>query len=103
RQAQAQRMLQNYPDMVPVICERAAGSSLPEHSNKKYIIPSAFTTAQFTYVMRNNLKIASETAFFIFVGDALPQPTTAMMEVLPEVQVLLHPYEDGFLYLTYSS
>ncbi|KAJ7244482.1 symbiosis-like protein [Mycena rebaudengoi] len=98
RQAQAQRMLQNYPDMVPVICERAASSSLPEHSKKKYLIPSAFTIIEFTYVMRNNLKIASETALFIFVGNGLAQSSTTLLEVYQK-----YKEDDGFLYLTYSS
>ena len=86
-----------YPDRVPVICERADRSDVPDIDKKKYLVPADLTVGQFIYVIRKRIKLPPEKAIFIFVDNVIP-PTASLMSAVYEVQ----KDEDGFLYVTYS-
>merc|ERR1711990_969487 len=97
RTAEAKRIRSKYPDRIPVICEKAKGSSIPDIDKKKYLVPADLTVGQFVYVIRKRIKMSSEKAIFIFINNVLP-PTAALMSSIYEDQ----KDEDGFLYITYS-
>ena len=86
-----------YPDRVPVICERADRSDVPDIDKKKYLVPADLTVGQFIYVIRKRIKLPPEKAIFIFVDTVIP-PTASRMSAVYEGQ----KDEDGFLYVTYS-
>lgn len=91
-------MLSRFENRIPVICERAEKSNLPEIDRKKYLVPHDLTIGQFVYVIRKRISISAEKAIFIFVDDILP-PTAAPMSTIYKE----HKDEDGFLYVLYSS
>lgn len=97
RQAEAQRIRSKYPDRIPVICEKADRSDIPDIDKKKYLVPADLTVGQFVYVIRKRIKLSPEKAIFIFINNVLP-PTAALMSSIYEEQ----KDEDGFLYITYS-
>lgn len=97
RQAEAQRIRSKYPDRIPVICEKADRSDIPDIDKKKYLVPSDLTVGQFVYVIRKRIKLSPEKAIFIFINNVLP-PTAALMSSIYEEQ----KDDDGFLYITYS-
>ena len=97
RSAEARRIRSKYPDRIPVICERAERSDIPDIDKKKYLVPADLTVGQFVYVIRKRIKMSSEKAIFIFINSVLP-PTAALMSSIYEEQ----KDEDGFLYITYS-
>eukprot|EP00999_Lentomonas_sp_LEN2_P003136 NODE_986_length_1074_cov_72.398099_g942_i0.p1 GENE.NODE_986_length_1074_cov_72.398099_g942_i0~~NODE_986_length_1074_cov_72.398099_g942_i0.p1 ORF type:complete len:123 (-),score=27.29 NODE_986_length_1074_cov_72.398099_g942_i0:604-972(-) len=97
RKAEAARIRQKYPDRIPVVCEKAEGSSIPDIDKNKYLVPSELNVGQFVYVVRKRIKLAPEKSVFLFVNNALP-PTAAIMSQLYES----HKDEDGFLYIKYS-
>ncbi|KAG8466324.1 hypothetical protein KFE25_002080 [Diacronema lutheri] len=97
RKAEAERIRLKYPDRIPVICERAEKTDIPDIDKKKYLVPADLTVGQFVYVIRKRIKLSPEKAIFIFVGNVLP-PTAAMMSSVYEA----NKDEDGFLYITYS-
>merc|ERR1712014_20760 len=97
REYEADRLRKKYPDRIPVICEKAEGSDIPDIDKKKYLVPADLTVGQFVYVIRKRIKLTPEKAIFIFVNDVLP-PTAALMSSIYEE----HKDEDGFLYITYS-
>ncbi len=86
-----------FPDRIPVICERAEGSRLPEIEKNKYLVPGDLTVGQFIYVIRKRIKLNPEDALYIFVGSNLP-PTSSLMSAVYEE----YKESDGFLYVTYS-
>jgi GABA(A) receptor-associated protein len=99
RWEEAHRVINNYPDRVPIICERANTSSIdgPDIDKNKYLVPKNLSIGQFMYVIRKRLRLPPEKAIFIFVGGAIP----------PSSQLIADVYEyyrdyDGFLYITYS-
>eukprot|EP01012_Entosiphon_sulcatum_P003677 TRINITY_DN11258_c0_g1_i1.p1 TRINITY_DN11258_c0_g1~~TRINITY_DN11258_c0_g1_i1.p1 ORF type:complete len:120 (+),score=23.90 TRINITY_DN11258_c0_g1_i1:25-384(+) len=97
RKDEADRIRQKYPDRIPVICEKAQGSDIPEIDKNKYLVPADLNVGQFVYVIRKRIRLSPEKAVFLFVNNALP-PTAALMAHLYESQ----KDADGFLYMRYS-
>ena len=97
RSEEARKIKEKYRDRVPVICERADRSEIPEIDKKKYLVPLDLTVGQFIYVIRNRIKIPPEQAVFVFINDVMPPVASLMSVVYHE-----HKAADGFLYITYS-
>lgn len=94
---ESQRIRQQYPDRVPVICEKAEKTDIPNISKKKYLVPGDLTVGQFVYVIRKRIKLSPDKAIFIFVESVLPATSASMNDIYAE-----YKDEDGFLYLCYS-
>ncbi|KAA6379125.1 MAG: putative autophagy-related protein [Streblomastix strix] len=101
RKAEADKMIAKYPDRVPVICERAEKSDIPEIDKKKFLVQSDMTIGQFVYVIRKRIKLSPEKAIFVFIDNSIP-PTAAVMSTIYAQYKMKHPTDDGFLYITYS-
>ena len=97
RKSEADRIRSKYPDRVPVICEKAERSDVPDIDKKKYLVPADLTVGQFHYVIRKRIKLAPEKALFLFCANTIP-PNPALMSTVYEE----HKDEDGFLYVQYS-
>merc|ERR1712048_1534065 len=83
REFEAERIRKKYPERIPVICEKADGSSIPDIDKKKYLVPCDLSVGQFVYVIRRRIKLSPEKAIFIFVNNVLP-PTAALMSSVYE-------------------
>merc|ERR1712151_546650 len=94
---EATRIRKKYPDRIPVICEKAEGSDIPDIDKKKYLVPADLTVGQFVYVIRKRIKLTPEKAIFIFVNDVLPSTAALMSKICDD-----YKDADGFLYVTYS-
>nr|6WY6_A Chain A, Autophagy-related protein 8 [Saccharomyces cerevisiae]6WY6_B Chain B, Autophagy-related protein 8 [Saccharomyces cerevisiae] len=97
RKAESERIADRFPNRIPVICEKAEKSDIPEIDKRKYLVPADLTVGQFVYVIRKRIMLPPEKAIFIFVNDTLP-PTAALMSAIYQE----HKDKDGFLYVTYS-
>ena len=97
RSSEANRIIRKYPNRIPVICERAARSSIKPIDKQKYLVPSDLTVGQFAYVIRKRLLLKPETAIFVMVNNFFPSTST-------EISTLYDQYKDdcGYLFLTYS-
>ncbi|KAK2959247.1 putative GABA(A) receptor-associated protein [Blattamonas nauphoetae] len=101
RKTEAEKMLQKYPDRIPVICEKAPRSDIPEIDKKKFLVQNDMTVGQFVYVVRKRIKLSPEKAIFIFIDNSIP-PTAAVLQTVYTQYKGKHPNDDGFLYVTYS-
>jgi len=97
RLAEATRIRAKYPDRVPIIAERRAGSEIPDIDKCKYLVPSDLTFGQFVYVIRKRIRLTPEKAIFVFVNGTLPQTGALVSRVYKE-----NRDKDGFLYVVYS-
>ena len=99
RFSEANRVINKYPDRIPIICQRSKNASrdCPNIDKIKYLVPRDLTIGQFLYVIRKRLKLPSEKALFIFINNSIP-PTTQMVGSIYN----LHKDKDLFLYLYYS-
>ena len=101
RKTEADRILQKYPDRIPIICERAKmcrDTSIHDLDKRKYLVPKDLKLADFMYVIRKRMKLSPEKSIFLFLGDNNLAPCSALLGTL------YHEYkeDDGFLYITYN-
>ena len=52
RLSESTKILEKYPDKIPVICEKAKGQDLPHINKTKYLVPSDLSVAQFVCVIQ---------------------------------------------------
>ena len=53
--SQATRIRSKYPDRVPVICEKAARSGLPNIEKKKFLVPGTMLVGEFKYIIHKHI------------------------------------------------
>lgn len=95
---EAKRILEKYPDRVPVIVEKCEDKSDIQPLDKvKYLCPKELSVGQFMYVIRKRLKLSPEQAIFLFVNGNVPSVSSSMSTIYEE-----YKDDDGFLYMTYS-
>mmetsp|Transcript_29408 Transcript_29408/g.47314 ORF Transcript_29408/g.47314 Transcript_29408/m.47314 type:complete len:128 (-) Transcript_29408:78-461(-) len=104
RAAEAKRILAKYPDRVPVVCEKAARSELPDIDKKKFLVPGTMLVGEFKYIIHKhinqtgNASIASDQTIYLFVSATSPKTGALMSEVYEQ-----YKSDDGFLYVQYSA
>ena len=77
RVAEAKRIRDKYKDRIPVICEKANRTNVPDIDKKKYLVPADLTVGQFVYVIRKRIELPADKALFLIVNNVLP-PTGTM-------------------------
>ena len=98
RISESSRVVQKYPDRIPIICEKnSKANDCPEIDKKKYLVPFDLTIGQFMYVIRKRLKLQSEAAIFLFINGTIPPSSSLVGHIYEQ-----HKNKDGFLYITYA-
>lgn len=99
RQKEAFRILQKFPDRIPVICEREKNKfDIPDLTKKKFLLPRDLKMIEFVIVIRNKMKLKQEYALFVTINDIIPNSTQTMNNLYEE-----YKDNDGFLYVNYCS
>jgi len=96
---ETQRIIEKYPDRIPVICERAKNVSkeLPNIDKNKYLVPNDLCIGQFVYVIRKRLKLPPEKALFIFINGMIPSSSFLLYNIYD-----CYKDDDGYLYINYT-
>jgi len=97
-QKESQRILNKYPDRIPIIVNKDKVSLLPDLKKNKYLVPKDMVLSQFIFIIRKNLILSSSEALFITINNKLCQSNKKIIDLYEEEK-----NEDGFLYITYSS
>lgn len=97
RKLEAERILDKFPDRLPIIVELADNSQLPELDKYKYLVPKDLTVGQFQYVIRKRLKLSPEKAIYMFFNNTLAS-TSDLVKNVYEAQ----KSDDGFVYALVS-
>jgi len=99
RKNETTRILEKYPDRIPIICEKNiyAKKNCPDIDKIKYLVPNDLTIGQFMYVIRKRLKISCEYALFIFINGYIPPSSEFIFNLYNKLKD-----NDGYLYVTYS-
>ncbi len=97
---EAERLRERFPGRVPVLVLRHPGAApdVPRLPKSKFLVPRDLSLGQFIYVVRHQMKMATEKALFIFVDNVLPTTGTIMSELYAQ-----HKSPDGFLRVVYTS
>lgn len=100
RLAQSTRILQQYPDRIPIIIEKYASSNannLDELDKKKYLVPKDLTFGELIHVLRKRLRLNKEEGLFFFINDTMIPTSLAINEIYKQ-----HKDEDLYLYILYD-
>ena len=98
RVSESRRILNNYPDRIPVICERSVVSNdCPLIDKNKYLVPNELKIGEFIYVIRKRMKMQQDKALFIFINKQILSLQYNILDIYN-----LYKNDDGFLYITYS-
>ena len=96
---ESHRIIEKYPDRVPIICERSrsATSDCPHIDKNKYLVPRDLTIGQFIYVIRKRMRLNSEKALYLFINGIIPSSSQLLGGIYE-----YYKDSDGFLYIMYS-
>ena len=98
RLEESSRMLQKYPNRIPVIIGKLDSDKiLPFVEKNKYLVPCDIVMSQLIYVIRKQIKLSSEQALFLFINNSIYTSKTFISEIYEKCK-----NEDGFLYVTYA-
>ena len=98
RSSESGRIIEKYPDRIPVICERNSHDiSSPYIDKNKYLVPMDLTVGQFIYVIRKRLKMPATDALFLFIDGQVFSSSVVMSSIYAQ-----HKNKDGFLYVNYA-
>lgn len=100
RLEESTRIMNKYPDRIPIICEKMnniKNIELTTIDKIKYLVPINLTISQFLYVIRSRMKLPAEKAIFLFIDGKIPASSSTISYVYSK-----HKDMDGFLYITYS-
>ena len=100
RQNESSRILREYPNRMPIICEKAPNSDLPNIKKTKYLVPSDMTVAQFHFLIRRNLDLNEASSLFLITPKGI---TLTGDKTIMEVYNINRDKQDHFLYLYYAS
>eukprot|EP00929_Paragymnodinium_shiwhaense_P053738 TRINITY_DN2691_c0_g3_i1.p1 TRINITY_DN2691_c0_g3~~TRINITY_DN2691_c0_g3_i1.p1 ORF type:complete len:134 (+),score=20.71 TRINITY_DN2691_c0_g3_i1:95-496(+) len=104
RSAEARRILAKYPDRIPVICEKAPQSDLPDIEKKKFLVPGTMLCGEFKYIIHKHINqtsnnaLAADQTIYLSIGSTTPKTGALMSEIYEQ-----YKSDDDFLYITYSS
>tara|TARA_B100001248_G_C26981570_1_gene274844 strand:- start:23 stop:433 length:411 start_codon:yes stop_codon:yes gene_type:complete len=97
RLEESTRILEKYPDRVPIICERLT-KKVPLLDRSKYLCPRDLSMGNFMYVIRKRLKLDEGMAIYLFINETLVPVSKDLGAIYEEKKD-----KDGFLYVRYDS
>ena len=71
RKNEAYRILNEYQNRLPIICEVAPNSVLPPLKKTKYLVSYDMTISQFMFLIRRNIELSKETSLFLLTPKGI--------------------------------
>lgn len=96
RSHEARRVLEKYPDRVPMVVERAEKSTMPEIDKRKFLTPRDFTVGQWLSILRRRISLKSSEGLFVLVNEIIPTTSSLVGDIYDKYKC-----DDGLLYWTY--
>jgi GABA(A) receptor-associated protein len=98
RTSESAKIMQKFPERIPIICEKNIYSkNAPDIDKKKYLVPQDLTVGQFMHVIRKRINMDASQALFIFINGNIPTNSELLATCYDKYRNL-----DGFLYIIYD-
>lgn len=98
---EAKQMLMKHPDRIPVLCERAPRSELPDMESIKLLVPGNMPCGELKYIIHKRVlsatNIASNQTIYLFVNATTPKTGTLLSDLYEQYRS-----PDGFLRVVFS-
>lgn len=99
RKSDSNRILNKYPDIVPVVVERSDQADVPKTTKSKFLVKHTITVGQLLVQIRREIKIDHSQAIFLFVNNhEIPPLASTIKDIYDK-----YKDKDGFLYITYAT
>ena len=98
RSNESKKIMNRYPERIPIIVEKAKGCRLANISKNKYLAPKDMTMSQFLFMVRRRIKLEPSEAIFLMVNRTLVSGSQPISKIYED-----HKDSDGFLYMIYTS
>ena len=98
RCAESNKIMNKYPQRVPIIVEKCSNCNLPHIEKHKFLVSKDLTLGQFVYIIRKRIELNPEQALFIMINHSLAPNNKTISELYDT-----HKDKDNFLYITYTS
>lgn len=98
RKNEAKRILEKYPNRIPIIVNKDPRCKLPDIDKYKYLVPSDLSMAQLMFVIRKRIKLKPEESIYVFINGKMMAGNTMVSTIYEK-----HKSEDEFLYLIYAA
>ena len=97
RLQESEKVLYEYPDKVPVICEKDTRVYNCEIKKRKYLVAKDLTIGQFMYIIRKQIQMNSSMGLFLFTKGTIPSSSENMGNIYKK-----YKDSDGYLYMNYA-
>lgn len=95
---ESNKIINKYPQRVPIIVEKCNQSKINDIDKNKYLVPKDLNMSQFIYIIRKRIKLDKSQAIFLMVDDSICPSNKPIGVIYDE-----HKCDDGFLYVVYTS
>ena len=97
RLSESNKIMEKYPQRVPIIVEKCNNSQINDIDKHKYLVPKDLNMNQFVYIIRKRIKLDKSQSIFLMVNNTICPSNTPICNVYND-----HKDEDGFLYIKYT-
>ena len=97
RLSESNKIMEKYPQRVPIIVEKCNKSQINDIDKHKYLVPKDLNMNQFVYIIRKRIKLDKSQSIFLMVNNTVCPSNIPICNVYND-----HKDEDGFLYVKYT-
>ncbi len=99
RKLECQRVMQEHPNKVPIIVEKAPTTRIHEIDKTKYLVERSLSLPQFTASIRKKLDLDEKEGLFLLANGKI---SLSQNEIINSIYQKFKD-KDGFLYIAYAS
>ena len=100
RKIKCDKMRNQFPEKIPIICEKEPKSNIKAIDKTKYLVPNDLTVSQFSMMIRKRIEIPQKKALYLLAnGKNLITGDANLSEIYDKYK----DPQDGFLYIVYAS
>ena len=99
RKQEYQKVVQEHPGKIGIICEKAPKSPIEEIKKTKYLVGEEIKLGQFSEIIRKKIKMEKQSAIFLLANGKISLTGDETMSDIYKK----YKDEDGFLYIAYAS
>ena len=97
RISESNKIMEKYPQRVPIIVEKCIKSQINDIDKCKYLVPKDLNMNQFVYIIRKRIKLDQSQSIFLMVNNTVCPSNIPICNVYND-----YKDEDGFLYIKYT-
>ena len=100
RRKECEKIRNQFPEKIPIICEKDPKSNVLKIDKIKYLLPGNLLVSEFNMMIKKNVGYLPSAAFFLLANG---KHSITGDTLLSEIYERYKDPQDGFLYIAYAS